>query len=401
MSSAWRSLSLKRSISAALGSSAARMMRDHLVDVEQHQLPALEDVDAIRHLAEPMPRAPLDRGLAEADPLDAASGAGPSASACRRAPTIVRLIGAELSRLVCASSVVDAVRPAVDACGSWARTPGAPPHPCSIRRAPRRAPRARSAFSCSCSLRERLLAGLDLRVGQLLDFLEHLLRARARRQLGDHQLPLAARQVLDLPARAHLERAAAGRVGGADLVGAADDLAAAGIVGPRQQRRTARRRASLSSLDQRHRGGRDLAQVVARHLGGQADRDAAGAVEQHERQARRQQRAAPRSSRRSWARSRPCLRRSRRAAGARSAPGAPRCSASPRRRRRRGCRSCPGRRSADSAARSPAPCAPARRTPPGRRADGSARARRRRRARSSPALAPPAAGEARPMRAIE
>ena len=54
MSSAWRSLSSKRSISAAFGSSAARMMRDHLVDVEQHQLPPFEDVDALRDLAEPM-----------------------------------------------------------------------------------------------------------------------------------------------------------------------------------------------------------------------------------------------------------------------------------------------------------------------------------------------------------
>jgi hypothetical protein len=37
--------------------------------------------------------------------------------------------------------------------------------------------------------------------------------ALARRQLGDHQLPLAARQLLDLPARAHLEAAAAAAVG--------------------------------------------------------------------------------------------------------------------------------------------------------------------------------------------
>jgi hypothetical protein len=43
--------------------------RDHLVDVEQHELPAFEDVDALLDLAEAMPRAPLDRRGAKARPL--------------------------------------------------------------------------------------------------------------------------------------------------------------------------------------------------------------------------------------------------------------------------------------------------------------------------------------------
>ena len=68
----------------------------------------------------------------------------------------------------------------------------------------------------------------------------------------------------------------------------ADDLAAAGIVGPGQQRGELVV-GELVVLDQRDRRRRDLAQVVARHLGRQADGDAARAVEQHERQARRQQ----------------------------------------------------------------------------------------------------------------
>ena len=89
---------------------------------------------------------------------------------------------------------------------------------------------------------QRLLAGLDLRVGELLDLLEHPLRARAGRQLGDDQLPLAAREILDLPARAHLEAAAAGGVGVADVGGAADDLAAAGKVGAGDRGVAARRR---------------------------------------------------------------------------------------------------------------------------------------------------------------
>jgi hypothetical protein len=85
-------------------------------------------------------------------------------------------------------------------------------------------------------LRQRLLAELDLGVGQLLDLFQHLLRAGAMRQLVDDQLPLAARQVLDAPARAQLEAAAAAGVGGADVGRAADELATAGEVGPGQQR---------------------------------------------------------------------------------------------------------------------------------------------------------------------
>ena len=133
-----------------------------------------------------------------------------------------------------------------------------------------------------------LLADLDLRVRQLLDFFEHLLRAGARRQFIDDQLPLAARQVFDLPACPHLQAAAAARVGGANFVGAADDLAAARVIGPRHQRRDVVV-AELVVLQQGDRCGRHFAQVVARHFGREADRDAARAVEQHERQPCRQQ----------------------------------------------------------------------------------------------------------------
>ena len=64
-------------------------------------------------------------------------------------------------------------------------------------------------------------------------------------------------------------------------------------------------------------------------------------------------------------------------------PGGTRCSAWPRRCRRRPSRSCPGRRSAGSAGRSPAPCAPACRRSRCRRAGGTCRSRRRRCARTS------------------
>ena len=42
---------------------------DHLVDVEQHQRPALQDVDAVQHLVQAVPRAPLDGGVPERNPF--------------------------------------------------------------------------------------------------------------------------------------------------------------------------------------------------------------------------------------------------------------------------------------------------------------------------------------------
>ena len=67
---------------------------------------------------------------------------------------------------------------------------------------------------------------------------------------------------------------------------------------------------------------------------------------------------------------RPRPRRCRRAAAARPRSCALRCSAWRRRYRRRCCRNCPARRSADSATRNPARAAPARRRSTGRRAGG-------------------------------
>ena len=63
------------------------------------------------------------------------------------------------------------------------------------------------------------LAGLGLWVGEGLDLEKHLLGRDARRQLGDHQLPLAAGEILDHPAGAQLEAAAAGFIGLADVGG--------------------------------------------------------------------------------------------------------------------------------------------------------------------------------------
>ncbi|MCY1230828.1 hypothetical protein D9M72_432590 [compost metagenome] len=137
-------------------------------------------------------------------------------------------------------------------------------------------------------LRQRLLAGLDLGVGDFLDLFQHLLRRGARWQLGHHQLPLAARHLLDGPARAHLQAAAAALVDLGDIGRRRDDLAAARIVRARHQRQQLGQR-DIGIADHRHGGRGDFAQVVRRDLGRHAHRDARGAVEQDERQPRRQQ----------------------------------------------------------------------------------------------------------------
>ena len=70
---------------------------------------------------------------------------------------------------------------------------------------------------CTCSGVSDLLVGLDLGVGQLVDLFQHLLRRDAVREFAHHHLPLAARQLFDRPACAHLQRAASGQVAVADV----------------------------------------------------------------------------------------------------------------------------------------------------------------------------------------
>ncbi len=136
-------------------------------------------------------------------------------------------------------------------------------------------------------LRERLLAGLDLGVADVLDFFQHLLRRHARRQLGDDQLPLAARQVFDLPARAHLQAAAPALVGVLNVGRTADDLPAAGVIRAGYQAKQLCI-GKVRVLHQGDTGIRHLAQVVAGDLGRQAHGNAAGAVQESKRQACRQ-----------------------------------------------------------------------------------------------------------------
>ena len=255
--------------------------RNHLVDVQQHQLPAFEDVDAVQHLLQAMLAAARDGLLAELDPLHQhlpqrlLRGAAVQADAgqvdrggCfqagvrqQRVDQLILPDGAafglehDAHRRVLARFVAHLVQ-----------------H------------RQHGGLELVLLLRHRLLAGLDLGVGQFLDFFQHLLRRGAGRQFGHDQLPLAARQVFDLPARTHFQAAAAAFVRILNVTGGADDLPAARIVGTGDEHEQLFI-GQFRVLDERHAGIGHFAQVVARDFGRQADGDAAGAIEQRKRQA--------------------------------------------------------------------------------------------------------------------
>ena len=257
---------------------------DDLVHVEQHRLPPFEDVDAVEHLGQPVAGAPLDGGVAKRDPLRQQLPQRLE----HRPP--VEPDGGEVDR-----------RGGLQAGVRQQRAHQLGLFDAAAARLEHQAHRGFLARLVAHGVEhgehaglelvllggERLLAGLDLGVGELLDFLEHALRTHAGRQFGDDELPLAARKVFDLPARAHLERAAAAAVGLGNLGGAADDLRAAGVVGAAEQgeqRIVGERRV----LDERDAGVGHLAQVVAGNFGGQAHGNAAGAIEQRKRQPRGQ-----------------------------------------------------------------------------------------------------------------
>ena len=132
-----------------------------------------------------------------------------------------------------------------------------------------------------------LLRVLQLRVGERVEFLEHLLRRTAGRELGDHHLPLVAREFLDLVARTHAQRTLPALVGGTDVGRRRDQLAAAREIrsGKVLHQLVGR---ELGIADLRDAGGGDFAQIVRRQVAGHADGDARGAVQERERQPGRQ-----------------------------------------------------------------------------------------------------------------
>ena len=121
-------------------------------------------------------------------------------------------------------------------------------------------------------------AGQLLAVDGVLDLLDHLFRAHHVRQFGDHQAGAAGGELLDLHLGAGLERAAAGGVGVADAVQAHDPAARGQVRAGDEPHEVLER--GVRVRDQVPGRGDDLHQVVRGHVGGHADGDAGGAVDQ-------------------------------------------------------------------------------------------------------------------------
>ena len=128
---------------------------------------------------------------------------------------------------------------------------------------------------------------LDLpRPGEFADLFEHALLVHLVGNLGEHEVVAAVAALLDLVARAHDDGAPAGAVGLVDA-GPAHGEGAGGKVRPGQQLHNVFER-GVRLLDQPEAGVDHLAQIVRRDIGRHADGDAAGAVDQQVRIARRQ-----------------------------------------------------------------------------------------------------------------
>ena len=133
--------------------------------------------------------------------------------------------------------------------------------------------------------------GQVLDVGDALQFLlpdevfhlvDDLLGPDEVRQFGDDDALAARRDVLDGRRRARAERTAAGEVGVADAV-EADDAPAHRQVGARHEAHEVVE-AAVGVLDEVDRGLHDLAEVVRRHVRRHADGDAARAVDEQVRE---------------------------------------------------------------------------------------------------------------------
>ena len=196
------------------------------------------------------------------------------------------------------------------------------------------------------------------------------------RELGDDDRLLAALDRLDVRLRPHPHRPAAGAVGVADP-GGAHDRAATGEVGPLDVLHQALG-VDLGVLDVGLDRADHLAEVVRRDVRRHPDGDPRGAVDEQVREARRQHQRLGRG----------LVVVGTEVDGLRldvaehlgRDPGEPRLGVAHggRRDRRRSSRSCPGRRPAGCAGRTPAPSARACRRSTGRRAGGTCPSPRRR-----------------------
>ena len=132
-----------------------------------------------------------------------------------------------------------------------------------------------------------LARGMVLNIGDavhalVLDEVRHRLdQARLVdhvRDLGDHDLAFAVRQIDDLGLGAHLDLAAAGRIGGADAAAAHDHTAGRKVRPLDELAYLVELR--LGVVDHIADAVDDLGQVVRRDIGRHADRDARRAVDQ-------------------------------------------------------------------------------------------------------------------------
>ena len=183
---------------------------NHFIDIEQHQVPPLQDVNAVQHLVEPMLRTLFNRRLAKRKPLRQHLPQGflrrlavqPHHGQVDRRRTLQAGVGQQgVDEFLLADLAGLGLKHQAHG-GVFA---GLIAHHVKHRQ--------HGLLELHLVQAERLFSGLDLGIGDLFNLFEHALGADAGRQLLHHQLPLAARQVFNLPARAHLERAPAGAVG--------------------------------------------------------------------------------------------------------------------------------------------------------------------------------------------
>ena len=276
---------LERAHQVGLGIVRIADQLDHLVHVEQHQQPPFEHVDAVEHLVQAESGAPRHRGETEFQPLgedvlQVLAGGPPVQSDHHQVDRGVGLHAGfrqheidELVLVLARGLGLEHQAHRVAAVGFVAR---------AIEH------RQHQLLFALLLRGERFLPRPCLRIGDGLDLLKDFARRGARRQLVHHHLPLPARKALYGPARAHPHRAAAVGIGLAHLGARRDDLAAAGEVRALDVFHHPGER-EFGFADERDRGVGDFGQVVAGNLGGHAHGDARGAVQQHHRQARRQQ----------------------------------------------------------------------------------------------------------------
>ena len=258
---------------------------DDLVDVEQHQLPALKDMDAVLDLAQAVGAAPANGMQPEVDPFLQDLGerllAWPLVLAQHHQVDGHRgfQTGAGQQR-VDQQRLLDAGGLGLEDQAHGSLTAAFVTH------------RIHHVQDLRLGLQllrcEGLLAAAHLRIAQLLDLFQHLLGRDAMWKLVDNQLPLAPGQFLDVIAGTHADGAPAAAIGLGQVRTAADDLAAAREVGAGHDlhQRLVRQ---LRVADESDGGLGHFHQVVRRDLGGHGHGNARGAVEQDHRQPRRQQ----------------------------------------------------------------------------------------------------------------